>query len=137
MLPFKPIPDYQAVRRLTGAGLDLETAQNLSDRALLSFGTIGRRTLAWVRSQPTNDRATTERLFAEAHRAMVALGKQLNRHPENDGTPSTEALGELLALAFDAGCEVVEKTPHHREADALYQFADNVRWEDEDTEEDD
>lgn len=46
------ISTEHAMRRLTRAELSLQEAQHLSDNALLSFLSIGRRTLAWVRAQP-------------------------------------------------------------------------------------
>jgi hypothetical protein len=46
-----PISDAAATERLASAEVALEATPTLTDSELLSFPTIGRRTLAWIRAQ--------------------------------------------------------------------------------------
>jgi hypothetical protein len=107
----------------------LEEAQNASDNALLSFPSIGRRTLAWARAQPVDTEAKMLKLDNDAR---IALAKLLKAQKGEDDYVT---IGNVLALALDMASEHLGKVPHHREYDALYEFADNVRWEDSDIEE--
>lgn len=135
----RPIPDHRAIRRLTDAGLDLAQAYDMPDSALLSFPSIGRRTLAWVRAHAKQGLdARTKKLSQEAADALLTLARHALSQETVRFDPlcraefvtiePTDVLGDMLCLALHNVALAAGRTPHHREADALYGFAENVRW---------